>query len=421
LIAGWLIIIWVIYAVWIRNVEDDVFAEFSVVTYYDYFRDVNVMIFIGFAYLMTFLRRYGFGAIGYTFLISALVCQWSIILECFAESQETEFENEASTNIPCRINVLKLLNALFAAGAVMISYGAVLGKATPAQLVIMGFMEPMFYWLNIYLSLFPSQIGAFDIGGGMVIHVFGCYFGLAATWFLTNRHTRGHEDNTSCYSSDIFALIGTIFLWIMWPSFNAGPAPAGVQRLNAISNTFLSLCCCTTSAFLFSRLIENKFEMVHVQNSTIAGGVIMGVAAHLEMTPAGALGAGFLAGMVSVLGFVYLAPKLNNVLGVQDICGIHNLHGMPGLMGSLLAVFLSISDYQVETFDLPHGNKLPGYQLAATLTSLGLGIVGGILTGFLMKLVDRIQYVNAADFYNDRTWWSLPSDYEHVVRVGKEA
>ena len=145
----------------------------------------------------------------------------------------------------------------------------------------------------------------------------------------------------------------------------------------------------------------------------------MGVAANLEMSPAGALGAGWLAGMVSVLGYVFLAPRLNNKLGVQDICGINNLHGMPGLMGSLMAVFLAISADQDQLANFPHGDEQPGYQMAATVTSMGLGITGGIVTGALMRLADKIQYVNAADFYNDRTWWSLPSDYEHVVRASR--
>lgn len=418
LIIAWEILIVILYAVWMGYVKDDTLAEWYTLEYYDYFRDINVMIFIGFAYLMTFLRRYGFSAIGYTFLLSALVSQWSVILECFAVSQEPQYGY--SIDKTCKVETFKLLNCLFASATVMISYGAVLGKATPAQLVIMAFMEPMFFWLNIYLCLFPSQIGAYDVGGGMVIHVFGCYFGLAVTWFLTSRHTRGHEDNTSCYSSDIFALIGTIFLWIMWPSFNAAIAFSGAQRLNAIVNTFLSLCASVAASFVFSRLLENKFEVVHIQNATITGGVVMGVAAHLEMYPAGALGCGWLAGTVSVLGYVYLAPVLNNKFGIQDICGVHNLHGMPGLMGSFLAVFLAISSDQAQLGGFLHGDQQAGYQMAATVTSVGMAIVGGIITGAIMKAVDNIQYVNAADFFNDRTWWSLPSDYEHVVRSGKE-
>ena len=43
-------------------------AEESV-TLYPFFRDVNIMIFFGFGFLMAFLRRYGYSAIGYTMLI----------------------------------------------------------------------------------------------------------------------------------------------------------------------------------------------------------------------------------------------------------------------------------------------------------------------------------------------------------------
>ena len=48
--------------------------------YYPFFQDVHVMIFIGFGYLMTFLKKYAFTSLGYTFLISAFVIQYSILI-----------------------------------------------------------------------------------------------------------------------------------------------------------------------------------------------------------------------------------------------------------------------------------------------------------------------------------------------------
>ena len=69
----------------------------------------------------------------------------------------------------------------------MISYGAVLGKVTPTQMVIMAFIEPMFYWLNIWITI--TLLKVVDVGGGMTIHTFGCYYGLAVTFFLTSNCT----------------------------------------------------------------------------------------------------------------------------------------------------------------------------------------------------------------------------------------
>ena len=54
-------------------------------------------------------------------------------------------------------------------------------------------------------------------------------------------------------------------------------------------------------AFVWSRLIrhEHKFSMVDVQNATLAGGVALGAAADMRLTPFIAMAIGFVAGTVS--------------------------------------------------------------------------------------------------------------------------
>lgn len=47
------------------------------------FQDVHVMIFIGFGFLMTFLQRYGFGSVGFNFLIAAFSLQWATLMQGF--------------------------------------------------------------------------------------------------------------------------------------------------------------------------------------------------------------------------------------------------------------------------------------------------------------------------------------------------
>jgi ammonia channel protein AmtB len=44
-------------------------------------------------------------------------------------------------------------------------------------------------------------------------------------------------------------------------------------------------------------------------------------------SPGGSLVIGLFAGVLSTLGYQYLSPLLLDKLGLQDTCGVHNLHG----------------------------------------------------------------------------------------------
>lgn len=52
------------------------------------FQDIQVMIFIGFGFLMTFLRKYGYSATGYTLFMAALVVQWSVLMKGFLHMED---------------------------------------------------------------------------------------------------------------------------------------------------------------------------------------------------------------------------------------------------------------------------------------------------------------------------------------------
>jgi ammonium transporter Rh len=48
--------------------------------------DVHTMMFIGFGFLMTFLKRYGYGSVGFNFLLAAYVLEWSMLVRGWLES-----------------------------------------------------------------------------------------------------------------------------------------------------------------------------------------------------------------------------------------------------------------------------------------------------------------------------------------------
>ena len=68
--------------IWIRSEH--------VAAYYQWFLDVEIMVFLGFGCLMTFLRRYSYSAIAFNFFISCFVMLYSIlILGVFSQVSQT--------------------------------------------------------------------------------------------------------------------------------------------------------------------------------------------------------------------------------------------------------------------------------------------------------------------------------------------
>lgn len=75
------------------------------------------------------------------------------------------------------------------------------------------------YSLNEHIVY--EVIHMYDAGGSTVIHTFGAFFGLTIS-FILGRKLPPKEEPKTTYISNVFALIGTFFLWMYWPSFNAG-------------------------------------------------------------------------------------------------------------------------------------------------------------------------------------------------------
>ena len=378
--------------------------------YYPFFQDVHVMIFIGFGFLMTYLKKYSHSALGYTMFLASLAAQYGILINgffhCLFKNSWHEIELDIQT----------LITGDFAAGAILITFGALLGKTNLLQMSIIVLCELIFYAVNESIGVIKYQ--AVDMGGSMFVHTFGAFFGLALSYMITNSNKVKSEKNSSSYNSDIFAMIGTIFLWMYWPSFNGALADGNSQH-RVIINTYLSLTNSCIMAFICSKILRphHKFDMVDIQNATLAGGVAVGSSADLVIAPWGSLLIGLVAGLVSVLGYVFLSPKLEK-FGIYDTCGVNNLHGIPGIIGGL-GGFISASVADKNLYGENISVVFPGrdggrtaleqglFQLAALVTTLAISILGGIFTGLIVKRIPEPK-----EYFEDNENW----EYEEIKK-----
>jgi len=276
---------------------------------YPMFQDVHVMIFVGFGFLMTFLKKFGLSSVSLNFMCATLAIQMFILIDGFlnlrCELPGVEFfDLNCTSSWPyIDVNVETMLSADFATASVLISFGVVLGVTSPMQLILMTVIEIVIFRVNELIG--KDFIGAVDAGDTIFVHVFGAYFGLSVSKILYKPSFTSSAKEGSSYNSDLFSMIGTLFLWMYWPSFNAGSVAEGDAQQRALLNTFISLCGCTMATFAMSALLtpSKKFSMEHLQNATLAGGVAIGASADMIITPGGALAVGSIAGILSVSGF----------------------------------------------------------------------------------------------------------------------
>lgn len=204
----------------------------------------------------------------------------------------------------------------------------------------MSCINVFFYTLNraIVFNIFKAQ----DIGESMTLHAFGAYFGVASTWFFSPKEAieDKNELGKSNYLSDLISMTGTLFLFVYWPSFNGGPA-SGSRQMRASINTYLSLSASVIASIIIARITKGKkLEMEIILNASLAGGVVMGANADIIAHGYGSMLAGFIAGIVSSLGYAYLGSWLSKKIKLHDTCGVHNLHGMPGVIGGITSAIV---------------------------------------------------------------------------------
>ncbi|MDF0673426.1 MAG: hypothetical protein P0120_03640 [Nitrospira sp.] len=351
--------------------------EARLVAQYNYSIHILAMLLVGFGFLMVFVRRYGFGATTGTYLLVATGLPLYIFLRANGMVGHAIQAHSVET----------LMLAEFSVATALIAMGAVLGRLRVFQYALLTLVLIPLYALNEYLVLDNGSgltKGFQDSAGSIIIHAFGAYFGLAASLVLTTAEQRS-QPIESDPTSDRFAMLGSMVLWLFWPSFATAIVPFE-QMPQTIVNTVLALSGATLATyFLSTHFHHGKTSMVDMANAALAGGVSIGSTCNL-VSPTGAFGIGLLAGALSVIGFVFIQPILESKIKLIDTCGVHNLHGMPGLLGGLTAIVVVPS--------------VVGVQLVGIAMTLVIAVVGGVIAGMVIRATGttELAYEDSHEF-----------------------
>jgi ammonium transporter Rh len=363
--------------------ETDVFAPEVNTSFakFPLFQDIHVMVFIGIGFLFAYLKNFRLSAITNVFWIAALSVQYYFLWDALFDGAWNRFGHFT-------IWTMQLIRAEYCAMAMAIAIGAVSGKANNLQLVIITLIGVLLFSVNEHI-LFQS-LDVSDIGGSMFIFTFGGFYGVGVTAILNNKTAKKSPNYTSNVNSSAVALVGTLFLWCFFPSFNSAMAATPVQSNISAINTYFCLIGSALSAFFMSNLLhQGRFHIEHILNATLTGGILMGAGANLLHESFVAFIVGNLGGIISVAMFKYLNAILNKV-GLMDSAGVLYSFAIPGLLGGLLS-----SIYRARYFERG------GIQVAGTFISLGIALLGGLLVGILVRFLG--YYLIEDEYFNDST------------------
>lgn len=326
---------------------------------------IMAMLLVGFGFLMVFVRKYGRSALTATFLLV------SISLPMYMLGNVFHFKGETP-------EVERLIMAEFAAASLLIAAGAVLGRLKMQQYVLLGLLFVPFYMINEWLVLqgglgLIREGAVVDTGGSIVIHAFGAIFGLGVALTMTTKQEFEKTIETDS-TSDRYSMLGSMILWIFWPSFCAALVTPD-KMPHTVVNVILALCGSTLTTYLVSVSIRKKISIADIANAALAGGVAIGSTC-ADASHTVAVFIGIMAGGLSTIGFAVIQARQQKWMKLIDTCGVTNLHGLPGLMGGLAALPV-IKGLRMES------------QLYGIIITIVVAFVTGMITGKILPLLGR--------------------------------
>ncbi len=209
--------------------------------------------------------------------------------------------------------------------------------------------DPMAHWVW-GVGGFLRELGALDFAGGIVVHISAGMGALAAALVVGRR--RGYPDISPPHNLP-FAILGAALLWFGWFGFNAGSAlTSGTVAVSAFVSTHVAAAAAATAWAVLEWFFRRRPTALGLISGAIAGLATVTPAAGY-VTPLGAIGIGFLTGILCYVSVVVI----KNRLGYDDSLDAFGVHGVGGMLGVLLTGLLATTVINPDGADgLAYGN-----------------------------------------------------------------
>jgi Amt family ammonium transporter len=225
--------------------------------------------------------------------------------------------------------------------------------------------------------------GAIDFAGGTVVHIASGVSGLVAILFLGRR--RGYPRTEMAPSNLTMTMIGAGLLWVGWFGFNAGSSiNSGLLTAQALTATQVAAAAGAITWLIAESLHHGKATALGFASVILAGLVVVTPAAGV-VKPAGAMAMGAIAALICYSAVIYKTKK-----GYDDSLDVFGIHGIGGIVGSLLLVFFIRSSWMANAAEAAGGTWTIWNQLGIQSLAVAIAIAyAAVMTVIIVFIVNR--------------------------------
>ena len=227
--------------------------------------------------------------------------------------------------------------------------------------------------------------GTIDLAGGIVVHATAGISALVLAKMLGPR--REFPDRLEPPHNPGMVFIGAALLWVGWFGFNAGSQLASNNAAGmTMLVTHISAAVASLTWMAVEWLRNGKPGLVGLVTGTIAGLASITPASGV-VGPMGAIVIGFAAGILCY----FMCDMVKRVLKIDDSLDVFAVHGVGGILGTLLAAFLGLAVFggQGINADSPVAQFL--IQLKGLLVTCVWSAVATVIIVFVCRLITGLR------------------------------